>query len=146
MRFKGRKVPHVPWELLLIATVAVIAIGMQLGFAGASSLGTLNTSAIGASGSVVAPCQTSGSIALTWGTKTFNAGVSPFYSSAQINASNLNSACNSKRYKLVVADSAGVSLATASGTLPGAGPTATLPLAPTVNLGNARQVTIVIYA
>lgn len=141
MTTNARRVSRSLAAVLIVTVVGALA---YLNIAEARSLGSLTASQIGTTSNVVAPCQTSGSIALTWGTKTYNAGASPYYSATTLNASALNAACYGKLYKLVVANSSGTSLATAAGTLPGT-PTATFTLSAAVSLTVARQTTLVIY-
>lgn len=128
-----------------VALLAIVGALGGLGFAQARSLGTLTANQLGTTSSVVAPCQTSGSIALTWANFTFNAGASPYYSANQLSVSGFNAACQNKLYKVTVANSAGTALATASGTMPGAGSTTTFTLSAQVNLTLANQITLVIY-
>ncbi len=129
---------------MLAGLLALIGLCAVVGWAAAASQVTTTSGRLGTRSVVVASCQTTGTIVLRWGTPAFNPGANPHYQASSILASGLNASCNSKKYTVFVVNGSNASIASGSGTLPGSGSTATLAVAPTVNLTNAAKVVLTI--
>lgn len=138
-----------PWfKLALVFGAGAIAAGATV--AAAASLGTFTPGGTGTSVGIVAACDST--IGVSWNDGT----TSPTYSGSStvanstFNVSTLkltgvDAACDGKNYKLVVADSSGTALQSASGTISLSSGTATIPF--TANSGKTiEQVVLAIYS
>lgn len=99
-------------KIALAIGAGVVATGAVA--ASAASLGTLNASSLGTSTTVVASCQTSGTpITVSWDAPTYSSN-GYFVSGATL--SGLDSACNGKNVKMVVANTGGTALTNGTAT------------------------------
>ena len=114
--------PTNPMRRRLAAMVLVVVGIAGLGVASAAQLNVSNGS-LGAGTAVVASCQTSGSISVSF-TTTWETSLTPdAYGATQVNLTNVNSACGEGAYRISILNTAGTALAEVTGTVPAAGGT-----------------------
>lgn len=126
-----------------LSVAAMAALGM--GVASAVSLGIEANHDLGAGTSVTATCQPAGvgnDITVGFSAPTYVPATSSF-TVADVLLGNIDAACTGLNYKVVVADSLGVSLDEVTGTVGGASATATL--VSTVATADVASVSVVIY-
>ncbi len=118
--------------------------------ASAASLGPLTSTSLGTTANVVAACQTTG-LGVNWGGSVYaGSGTATDTSGSTFNAPTLTltgvaAPCVGKSIKVVVADAAGVSLATETGSPVGVSPSTSVNLSPAVDTKKVYQVTVTIY-
>lgn len=114
--------PTNPMRRRLAAMVLVVVGIAGLGVASAAQLNASNGS-LGAGTAVVASCQTSGSISVTF-TTTWQTSLTPdAYGAIQVNLTNVNPACGGGAYRISILDAVGTALTEVTGPVPAAGGT-----------------------
>ncbi|MGV1037752.1 MAG: hypothetical protein ACOYD0_12115 [Candidatus Nanopelagicales bacterium] len=118
--------------------------------ASAASLGPMTATSLGTTATVVATCQTTG-LGVNWGTSVYaGAGTATDTTGSTFNVPTLTltgvaAPCVGKSLKVVVADAAGLSLATETGPTVAVSPTTTVTLSTAVDTKKVYQVTVTIY-
>jgi hypothetical protein len=98
----------------LIAMIAgLVVFGGTFAFA--ASLGTVTTGTVGASGAVVASCDTDG-VTTSYGSPTWSA-TNKRYEVSTVNVTSINAACNGDTIKVTLKDTTGASLGEATGSV-----------------------------
>lgn len=116
-----------PFAAVVTAFFALTVVVLGIGFAAAATIGSVNTRSLGASSNVVAACDPNG-ITVTYDIATPGATPNPSYSGGTgttstwwlraLRLTGVDSACNGKSYRMVLANASGTPLATlAAGTL-----------------------------
>lgn len=112
--------------------------------ASAASLGTLSVQNLGATNTIVQACTSSGIQLTSWGTPTYSVASSVgFFTMNQVTLSGIGT-CGGRPFALVIANSAGTSLASTTGNLANVSSTV-LTVAPSFNVESATQATLTIY-
>lgn len=124
-------------KLVLAIGAGVVATGAVA--ASAATLGTLTPQSLGTSTAAVSGCQT-GSLVVNWGAPTYGTNS---YTVAGATLGGINATCNSKNFKMTIANAAGTSLAEATGTTGVAGSVATTFTA--IDSAQVGNVTVTIY-
>lgn len=126
--------------------VGALAVGLLgLGVASAANLGVQANNELGAGTSVSASCQPAGTgsdISVGFSAPTYVAA-SRSFSVDTVKLGNIAGACNTKPYKLVVANAAGATLAEKTGVV--AGPAMNVALPSAVDSASVGSVSLVIY-
>ena len=109
--------------------------------ASAATLGSLTPQSLGSSSASVSGCQ-NGSLTVSWGAPTYSAA-EPTYKVASATLGGINATCNSKNYRMTIANAAGTSLAEVTGNTGTGGSVA--PSFTAVDTAAIGRVTLVTY-
>jgi hypothetical protein len=124
-------------KLVLALGAGVVATGAVA--ASAATLGTLTPESLGTSTAAVSGCQ-NGSLTVSWVAPTYGSNT---YTTTGATLGGINPTCNSKAYKMTIANGAGTSIVEATGTTGVSGSvTPTFAAIDTALVGN---VTVTIY-
>lgn len=126
-------------RIALAIGAGVLATGAVA--ASAATLGSLTPQSLGSSSAAVSGCQT-GSLAVSWGTPTYSAS-GPTYNVTQATLGGIAPSCNSKTYRMTIANAAGTSLREVNGSTGAAGSVS--PTFTAVDTQAIGRVTVVIY-
>lgn len=126
--------------------VAIGAGGIAAGVlaASAASLGGLTVQNLGANNAVIAACNGGTGITITGWDPSYSVATSGAFNVSQLLIQGATASCSGHPYKIVVANSAGTSLGSGTGTINN-GTSYTAALSPAVNAEAATQVTLTIY-
>ncbi len=136
----------------LLALCAAVIAACTVGVASAATLGTIEPPLLGVSTQVVASCQTSSALTLTWGSSTFSAtggsGNTPTFTVDQVTIGNVlpgATGCRGGTYAITVGNAAGTSLVSKSGPMADDATTVVTFHPAFFDVGQAKNVTLSVY-